>query len=420
MLRKRCFSLLGLAVLTLASPASAEGPVSLQDAVRMALTKNPDAQTARLDVDRAESLIHQARAASLPTLYANGSYTRLDDERRIGTNTVAARDQLAANLQLTVPLIVPQKWAQWTRAEATADATRASAESVRRTVAVTTAHAYLAIILARRTLEVSERARDAAKAHYEYAHTRFAGGVGNRLDEVRAAQEHASTEVQVQTARTGLVRAREALGVMVGSESGVDAVDAPPMADAPDMPAALAQAKNRADMRAQEQATVSAQRSANRNWADYSPYLVGSAQPFFQDPPTVSMPQFGWQAQLVLTIPLYDGGLRYAAADERKALLEKARVAQEAGLRQARSEVRVAFEAMQRADEGLVAARDAARLARESLELSNIAYRAGATTNIEVIDAERRARDAESAAAIAEHTAREARLDVLAASGRFP
>ena len=38
----------------------------------------------------------------------------------------------------------------------------------------------------------------------------------------------------------------------------------------------------------------------------------------------------------------------------------------------------------------------------------------------EVIDAERQARDAETQAAIAEDTARQARLDLLAASGRFP
>jgi outer membrane protein TolC len=39
---------------------------------------------------------------------------------------------------------------------------------------------------------------------------------------------------------------------------------------------------------------------------------------------------------------------------------------------------------------------------------------------LEVIDAERQARDAETLAAVAEDAARQARLDMLAASGRFP
>jgi outer membrane protein TolC len=51
---------------------------------------------------------------------------------------------------------------------------------------------------------------------------------------------------------------------------------------------------------------------------------------------------------------------------------------------------------------------------------TNLAYHAGATTNIEVIDAERRARDADSAVIIAEDNVRQARLDLLVAAGQFP
>jgi outer membrane protein TolC len=59
-------------------------------------------------------------------------------------------------------------------------------------------------------------------------------------------------------------------------------------------------------------------------------------------------------------------------------------------------------------------------LAHQALDLANLAYHAGATTNIEVIDAERRARDADSAVVIAEDNVRQARLDLLVAAGQFP
>jgi outer membrane protein TolC len=52
--------------------------------------------------------------------------------------------------------------------------------------------------------------------------------------------------------------------------------------------------------------------------------------------------------------------------------------------------------------------------------MSMLAYREGATNDLEVVDAERRARDADVAALSAEDTARQARIDLLAASGRFP
>ncbi len=54
------------------------------------------------------------------------------------------------------------------------------------------------------------------------------------------------------------------------------------------------------------------------------------------------------------------------------------------------------------------------------LKITITAFDAGATTNIEVIDAQRSARDLETAVAQAEDRVRQARLDLLVAMGRFP
>ena len=132
------------------------------------------------------------------------------------------------------------------------------------------------------------------------------------------------------------------------------------------------------------------------------------------------MPLSGYQLELLLTVPLYDGGLRYGQHKERDALHDEARVAYEAGLRQARSDVRAAFEAMRRADDSLRSSREAAKLAIQALDLANLAYRGGAVTNIEVIDAERQARDAATQAEVAADAARQARLTMLTATGHFP
>jgi outer membrane protein TolC len=142
--------------------------------------------------------------------------------------------------------------------------------------------------------------------------------------------------------------------------------------------------------------------------------------PFYQSPPVPTIPRTGWQAELVLTIPLYDGGLRYAQEHERNALADEAQLSVEATLRPARSEARAAFEEIQRADVALDQAQQSAAFAAKALVLANLAYRGGATTNLEVIDAERQSRDADTQAAVAEDTSRQARLDLLAASGRFP
>src|SRR5204863_235942 len=73
-----------------------------------------------------------------------------------------------------------------------------------------------------------------------------------------------------------------------------------------------------------------------------------------------------------------------------------------------------------RADLSLAQARAASRLSGEALDITTLSYHAGASNDLDVVDAQRRARDADNAAAIAEDAARQARIDLLAATGRFP
>jgi outer membrane protein TolC len=395
--------------------------ITLAQAIQRAQARNVDIVVAVEEIRRAEALVKEARAISLPTVTANAIYTRLDADRVFGGRIVSARDQLSANVNLTVPLVVPQRWAQWSHARANVTTARAAAEDVRRQVAIAVARAYLAVISQKRVIDVGERALATAKAHYDYAHTRLTGGIGNRVDDVRAEQEVATDQAQVESGYAGLARAREALGVLVGEQGPLDTDDDISLGESPTFDNAIRDATTtRRDITASRSRLEAAEQVKKDSYTDYLPFLIGTAQPFYQNPPTLVQPLTGWQAQILLTIPIYDGGLRYGLAAEREALSNEARSQYDALVRQARSDVRLAFESVKRAEASLAAAGNAARLAKSALELATLAYRAGATTNIEVVDAERRARDAETAAAIAEDNARQARVDLLAATGRFP
>jgi outer membrane protein TolC len=82
--------------------------------------------------------------------------------------------------------------------------------------------------------------------------------------------------------------------------------------------------------------------------------------------------------------------------------------------------VRTAREAVASAGRALASTRAAADQAQQVVNITNVSFRAGAATNIEVIDAERRARDADLSVGIAEDVLRRARLELLTALGRFP
>jgi outer membrane protein TolC len=392
--------------------------ITMTEAVHRALLRNPSAQVAALEIDRANALLSETRSNSLPYLTANGAYTRLDNARRLGTNTLAAENQISANLTLAVPLLAPQRWVQWSQSKANVGATEASNQDARRSVALATARAYLAVVSQKRVVEINARALATDRAHFDYTHTRLVGGVGNRVDDVRAAQQVASDEAQLETSYTGLARAREALAVLVGEAQPLDVYDDVSLASSSTDPeAAIAQ---RQDVAAANARLRLAEKVKRESWADYTPTLSGQFIPFYQNPPSISTPETGWQALLVLSFPLVEGGLRRGQSQERAALVAEARSQYEGLLRQTRSDIRVAVEEIRRASEALKSAASAAKLGHEALDLANRAYHAGATSNIEVIDAERRARDADTAAVIAEDNARQARLDLLAAAGQFP
>jgi len=82
--------------------------------------------------------------------------------------------------------------------------------------------------------------------------------------------------------------------------------------------------------------------------------------------------------------------------------------------------VRTALEAVRSTEKALTSAQAAAAQANAVVQITDTAFRVGATTNIELIDAQRGARDADTAGAIAEDAVRRARLEVLVAIGRFP
>jgi outer membrane protein len=405
--------LLGSSLSALAQPLER---VTLDEAVRRAFRRNVGVGIALAEISRAHALMREVRAFALPTITGNGVATLLDADR-----SVQPRASATGNLQLAIPLFAPQRWVGWSHASEQVDVARLSAADVRRQIGVSTARAYVTVLGQHRLVEANQRARDNAKDHLAYARARLEAGTGNRLDVVRAAQELATDDSQLANAAVQIARAQEALGVLVNGDAPLDTTDELQLGDLPAESDALAEAEDRrADLRAARKRLLAADHVVRDSYADYLPLLSGIVQPFVATYSSTLTPSTGWQAQLVLSVPIFDGGFRYGAREERSALAEEARLSLEAALRQARSEVRFAFEEVRRADVAHNAAREAARLSGEALQMTNLAYRAGATNDLEVVDAERRFRDSETAAATAEDNARQARIDLLAAAGRFP
>jgi len=403
------------------SPTVPEAPrVGFSEAVAQAMRAHPTVEVAEAQARRAVALITEARAALLPTVNLNATYTRLDDDRRLQDRIILGANQLSANVQAIVPIYSARAWSGLHRAEDNAALARVSALDARRSLGVAAARAWVAVSSQHRMVATTERAIDNGRAHLDVARQRWEGGLSGRLDVVRASQDMATLRMTLAAQRAALARLQEALGVVMGVEGPRDAVDDVAIAGVPSTGEALEAAGRRSDVRVLQTRVHNADRAIDASWAEYVPALSAVLLPFYQNPATLTQPIAGWQAQLVLSWPIFDGGLRNGLAQERRAQRDEARALLEGAVRQARSEVRAAVAAIGEADARAEAAHEASTLADEALSLAEAAYRAGATGNLDVLDAQRRARDARAAAFMADDDAREARLNLLVASGRFP
>jgi outer membrane protein TolC len=420
-----------VALLALATAGSAaaepqapapDAPLTLswQEALDRAFARNPSAAVAQREITRAEALIREARAGWLPTLGAIGTYTRLDRARVLNSAVVTPINQVGGVVSANVPILAPQAWANDWHAQDNREVTARNAAEVGRQLAAAVGRAYLTVLLQHRQVEVAARALETARAHYQYAHTRLAGGVGNSIDDARAEQEARTDEAQLAAARSAVVRAQSALATLLSEDRLVDVREDVSLPVPPAAASAVDEApQRRTDVQVARARLTASQHLRRDTWVYYAPSLVAVAQAL-AGTRTAVQPEHGWQAQLVLSIPLFDGGLRYGIGRERRVLEEESRIQLDAALRQVTVEVRAGFQSLQQADEALRAAQAAVRAADLAAKLAEEAYRAGATTNLELVDAQRRARDAATQAVLAEDAARQARLDLLVASGRFP
>lgn len=392
--------------------------VGFDDAVQRAIAANPTVERAATAVRSAQVLLAQARAAVRPTIDGTISTTVLDGERGFDGNVVQPRTQTLFAGSAATPVLAMAQWAARAQAELRIGVAELDVADVRRQVGVAAAEAYLSVVGAKRQLDVNERARDNAQAQLDYARARREGGVGSRLNELRAAQELAVVQELVERARLAVALGQEALGLIAAADRPLDTAGEPAL----ETPAVTGESwlRDRTDIKLFDARIDVAGRVLADSWKDWVPTVRASFDPQFITPAGLFQPSGTWRAVLAASIPIFDGGQRRAAKAGREVELSLARVELKDAELRAKSGERAARVSIDAEARSLERAREAAGHAAEVLRITDIAFRAGATTNIELIDAQRQSRDAETAVRQAEDRARLARLALLVALGRFP
>ena len=393
--------------------------VTFQEAVRRALDRNPTVGQASQAIVRAQALLDQARSVFRPSVTGAVGTTVLDAARGFDGNITQPRTQTSFSGTASYPLLAASRWAAAKQAADQVGIARISAEEVRRQVGLLAAESYLAVVASEHQREIAARNRDTAHALEEYARARLEAGQGSRLNHVRASQQRATAEGLIQVAELAVRQSQEALGIAIFADGPVEAAGEPEVELVPAPSEDDAWLALRPDVRLLTAQVQAADRVVRDTWKSWLPTATAAFTPQYVTPAGFFEPANTWRAFVQLQIPIYDGTLG-AARRLRIADREIARLRLDAVKHQARSEVRFAYEAVERNEQIVTASREAAESAREALRITEIAYKAGATTNIEVVEAQQTARNAEVLAALAEERLRQARLDLLVALGQFP
>ena len=402
------------------TPAQPQAPPKMEfdEAIKQAVAKNPSVQRAATNITRAELLLQQSRLILYPTVTATAVNATLDSARGFAGGVTQPQNQTTFAGGVSYPVLVPARWAQIQQARDQIVVAEAATSEVRQQIAVAAAQAYLSVIAARRQVEVTARALESARAHLDYATKRFEGGAGSRLNQLRAAQIASSDEARLEAIQNALRTAQEALGVIVVSDGPVDA-GADPVLDAPGAMDENAWRAARPDIITQAAIQRAAERVVRDSRLDWFPEVGASFDPAYVTPSGLFSPSGTWRFTLSSTYVVFDGGSRRLARRNRELTLDQSRIVMSEIEIQARSEVRLAQETVVSRQRALESARRAAQQAAEVVTITTTAFEVGATTNLEVIDAQREARDADTVAAIALDALNRAKLDLLVALGIF-
>src|SRR5262245_45319585 len=156
--------------------------LTFDDAVRRAVTNNPKIQEAFAGILRAEATLQQVRSRSLPLVDVSFTTTVIEPVTQFAGSSIIPRTQTLSTGGVSVPLLAPVRWVERDHAADQVLVSQRTADDARTAIAVAAGEAYLAVIAQRRVLELNERARDNARAHFEYANQRYEGGIGSRLN----------------------------------------------------------------------------------------------------------------------------------------------------------------------------------------------------------------------------------------------
>ena len=414
-----------LAILLPAAVYAQDAALSLDEAIRLVVTRNERSAIADRRVEAARARVDRARAFFFPDFTIGANYTRRGDEslRPIGDEPGT---DTTADARLHQTIFDARAFPIYRQTRFLRDSAIYFAAEEKRLLAFEAADAFISTLSLEQVATAADRRRKFALTNLNDARARFEAGLVSSNDVTRAELELATAERESARAQGGVEIGYLQLGNLLDTEvRGPLEVPEELLAAAasPDAAAegSIEQARaRRLDVAASERAAQSQRAFAEEPQRRIIPTLAldGNLETTTQG--DLSGRENDGSVALNLTWPLWDGGDRAADRAERLALARAAELDLELLLRKVELEVKSAAVGVTSEQASLRQATAAVLAARKNAEETSALYREGLASALEVADANVQLFEAEVAEARARFQLTLAFLDLRSASGLDP
>lgn len=374
-----------LGALTIGAFARAETPgvLSLEDAISLALSHQPDMASAAGGTRTAEGALQTAESGLLPSVSLNASKSRQQDEPAgfQGASTSVSASQLVFDLGRTPHTVAA--------ARAQLRAARASEEATRLQVTRNVTDAYFALLKARGVVAADEDSLASRQSERDASQARLDNGSAARFDVLRADTALAQSRQALVAARADVRKAEAALNTVIGRPANIPVTPSDPVAvEAPAEkdPVAYGLA-NRPDVlvarlqRDSARQSLSATRVGNAPTLSVGGELNGAARTFPAD-------TLRWSAGLTLSWNVFDGFRNAGEIKSSQGAVQQAEATVQSTELAATQQVTDAVIALETAAEQVRLGETTVAQATEARDVAVGRYQAGAGSQLEVTDAE--------------------------------
>jgi outer membrane protein TolC len=352
---------------------------------------------------------------------ASGAFSQL-----FSSSSALPNDQVTLGAQAIQPIIAAEAWHNLQTTKISVDAARLSYEDMKRTIALSVANDLVAVVTAERVAELNRVGTRSALERLDLSRRKNNLGAASRLDVIRAQQDVEMTRATLVNGDESLRQAREALGLALGSYGQVGVtrdlnLDGLVQA-AHDSCKAADSVDDRADVAAARTRATVAKRNVDDVYYLFLPTLNAESIASYNAPIPSSQGSAtsSWNIEAVLTVPLWDGGVRYGSLRQMRALEDEALQSLEAARRQAVIQVEQARRSVTVAEAAEAVAKNSRALAAENDRLTRTGYIEGQGTSLELVTAAAALREADITLAMRQFDLVRARITAILALANCP